>query len=109
MIGERNGTNGKRTKNKMNYDLDDGKRYRVRYRDNNLYVVCTPRSLDMSMVSLDVKDDTLTGLGIISTLVTMLMEEEIDREIIAGMIWTQSRHKNDLADTLASLIIKDTE
>lgn len=93
----------------MNYELDVGKRYRVRYRQDNLYVVLTKRSLDMSMVSRDTKDETLTGLGIISTLVTMLMEEEIDREIIAGMIWTQSRHKNDLADTLASLIVKDTE
>lgn len=91
----------------MTQECDEGKRYRIRYRNDNLYVVLTPVSMDMSMVSRDVKDETLTGLGVISTLVTMLLEEDIDREIIAGMIWTQSRRKNDLADTLASLIVKD--
>lgn len=91
----------------MSLEVDEGKRYRVRYRKDNLYVVVTPRSLDMTMVSRDIKDETLTGLGIISTLVTMLLEEEIDPEIISGMIWTQSRHKNDLADTLASLIVRE--
>lgn len=88
-------------------EYDEGKRYRIKYRNDNLYVVLTPVSMDMSMVSRDAKDETITGLGIISTLTTMLMEEEIDRSIIAGMIWTQSRRKNDLADTLASLIVKD--
>ena len=90
----------------MTIDCLTGTRHRVDYRHENCYLTLTNKSLDISMVSHDSQDETLTGLDIIGALVTLLLEEDVDAEVISGRIWETSRKQNDLADHLSMLLIK---
>ncbi len=95
-------------------EFESGKRRLVKYRDENLYVFISENSLDMSMLDTDksMKKDTdsrtLVGLGIVSKLISLCLEFDIDREVIAGEIWTESRKENDLADILSKILLEPT-
>ena len=85
--------------------MDDvGKRTRHEYRGENMYVFTGERSMSISMVSLDIEDNTLEGLDVIGSLVSLLLENEVDKEIIAGVIWENSRNTGSLADILARVL-----
>ena len=95
--------------------FERSKRHLVKYRDENLYIFISDKSLEMNMLDMDksMKKDTdsrtLTGLGIMSKLITLCLEFEVDREIIAGEIWTESRKKDDLADILSRILLEPTK
>jgi len=88
----------------------DGTRIIDKYEDENIYIIPTDQSFDIEMVGIGMdfkqKDRMLTGLGIISTLITMLIEDDRDREEISGRIWESSRRKGDLADVLSMALIR---
>ena len=95
--------------------FESGKRHLVKYRDENLYIFISENSLDMNMLDTDksMKKDTdartLVGLGIMSRLITLCLEFEIDKEVISGEIWTESRKKDDLADILSKILLEPTK
>jgi len=90
---------------------EDGKRHRVTYRGENLYIFISDKTLDMSMMDMskDLKNETdpttLVGLGIISKLTSLCLAEGIDPEIIASDIWSESRKVDDLADIISKKLI----
>ena len=92
--------------------VEKGKRHRVTYRGENLYIFIGGQSLDLSMldVAKDMKTETdqhtLTGLGIISKLASLLLAEGVDRDIIAADIWSESRKIGDLADILSRVLVE---
>jgi len=87
----------------MKHKEESGIRYKLKYRDENLYVVITDTSLDLSMVDID-DQNTLTELDIIANLVTLCLENNIDKEKIASSIWSVSRNEKDLAAKLSEVI-----
>jgi hypothetical protein len=84
----------------------DGHRFIMQYKRNNLYVVLTDNSFDITGTSEDVNIKTDVAFGIINRLITRLIEDETDLEDIAGMIWSESRKKGDLADIVSKSIEK---
>ncbi len=92
----------------MSEPAGTGTRHRVPYRGENCYMTLTDQSLEISMVAKDplgqVDERSLTGLGIISELTTMLIESGANLEEVAGRIWSQSRNKGDLADLLSGIL-----
>ena len=90
----------------MKEDCLAGTRYKIQYRNEPMYVIVTQKSLDISCISHDMEQNTLTGLGVISSLITLLLEEGVDKEIIASSIWAESRNKQDLADDLSMILVK---
>ena len=94
---------------------DIGERYQHNYYGENLYCIITPNSADLMMTEPDKTnnngnaDRTLTGLGIISSLLTLLLEYDVDPNEIAGAIWENSRKKGDLADILSLDLLQTTQ
>jgi hypothetical protein len=95
---------------------DEGERYQHDYYGENLYCLVTTQSVDLMMTEPDRKngtamgtDRTLTGLGIISSLLTLLLEYDADPKEIAGCIWENSRKKGDLADMLSLDLLQTME
>lgn len=90
-----------------------GKRHRVTYRGENLYIFLGEKTLEMNMLDLtkdlekETDPHTLVGLGMISKLVSLCIEFDIDREIIAGEIYVESRKKGDLADIVSRILVED--
>jgi hypothetical protein len=95
---------------------DVGERYQHDYYGEKLYCIVTTQSVDLMMTEPDRGlgnplgvNRTLTGLGIISSLITLLLEYEIDPKDIAGSIWENSREKGDLADILSLDLLRTME
>jgi len=92
-------------------DAGTGTCFHEKYKGENLYVTLTDQSLEMSMTLKDhlgaIDENTLTGLDMLGVLLTMLIENDVDKEEISGRIWETSRNKNDLADTLSMVLIKE--
>ena len=85
---------------------DIGIRHACGYRDQPMYVFVGDKSMSISMVAFSAEEHTLEMLDIIGVLVTMLMEEAVDKERISGGIWECSRSKGSLGDTLSLALIK---
>jgi hypothetical protein len=90
-----------------NIEVLDGFRYKSDYYGLNLYMIITPKSLDINLENRDAKNRTLVGTGIIGSLVTLLLDEyDADYERVAGAIWENSMSKGDLADILSLAIVE---
>ena len=87
----------------MSDNEDTGKRHKIQYRNENLYVMIGEKSLTMSMRNMD-HHKTTTGLDIISNLVTLLLEKGVDKQEISGRIFEASIDENDLAWNLDKII-----
>ncbi len=89
-------------------ELDgEGNRHKAKYFEKNFYIIITDRSFDLTFSSNDkskVEDRTKVGMGIISRLATRLLEDDCDLEDLAGMFFSESMKKGDLADTLAKAV-----
>ncbi len=85
-----------------------GTRYDIPYRTDHCYITRTEQSLSISMVAQkdtgEVDEDTLTGIGIISSVITLCIEHGISSEEISAAISENSRRKNDLADYLSKIM-----
>lgn len=94
----------------MEIECIDAVRYKIKYKGHNLYVIKSDVSLDINCLDHDkgksAEQTTLTGLGIISGLITLALEEGVDEEIIASAIWQESRKQKDLADLLSLILVK---
>jgi hypothetical protein len=91
--------------------FEKGKRHLVKYRGENLYIFLGYKTLEMNMLDTNkgqtknTDPHTLVGLGIISKIISLCLEFDIDKEVIAGEIWTESRKKGDLADIISMKLI----
>ncbi len=97
---------------KDNPDCLSGTNHRVPYKGQTLYVMKTDKSFDISALDFDfvlkreTEPTTLVGLGIISAVITLALQEGIDSELISSAIWTESRNKGDLADRLSLILVE---
>ncbi len=94
-----------------NQEYTTGTRYKFEYKNHNLYVILCEKSIDINCLdqdkgNQDTEKTTLTGLGIIQALITLALQEDIDKELIASAIWSESRKKLDLADELSMILVK---
>ena len=87
--------------NKSVEEDSNGSRIILRYKGYKLYAVVTDNSFTITGTSEDVTIKTDVAFGIINRLTTRLIEDGIDLEDMAGMIWTESRDKGDLADIIS--------
>lgn len=87
--------------------VDHCRRYIEKYYEiARLYITIGDKSLTMSISDPKIKTRTHVELGIIESLATLLLEEGVERDVVASAIWENSRTKGDLADTLSLLLIK---
>ena len=89
--------------------VDEGYRYRESYYEiEKMYVTIGDKSVTISVSHPDIKPRTLVGLCLVENLATLALEEGVDREIVASVIWECSRSTGDLADRLSRLLTIDT-
>jgi len=86
-----------------------GHRHILQYNGNNFYVVITDNSFNIAGTSHKIPDRTHVAFGIINRLATRLVEDGVDLEDLAGMVWSESRDKGDLADTISKSIEREME
>ena len=85
----------------------DGNRMRVHYNDQTYYIIITEQSFEITFSSEDtskIEDRTKVGLGLISALATALLQEKVDIEDLAAIMFTESLDIGDLADVLTKAI-----
>ena len=85
----------------------EGHRMKMKYYEENFYVVVTDQSFDISYSSdkaEKIAQRTKVGFDIISGLITQLLQEGAELEDIASTLITSSREKGDLADSLCIAI-----
>lgn len=70
-------------------------RYRVTYRDMNLYIIVSENSVSYSIENSD-HFKTLAGLSLIETLINELLQNNYDLEDIAGLAFSSSYRNDDL-------------
>lgn len=87
-------------------ECEEGTRHRLKYYEiANLYATITDKSLTLSISDPDLKTRTRVGLGCIESLVTLCLQEGIDKELIASALWENSAGKGDIADSLSFILL----
>jgi len=101
----------------MSIDVDDAMRHKSLYRGENLYVVVSPKRVDLSMtVSLDegkkgfdhdtTKFRTISGLELVQRLVNELLDRGMSLEDIAGACFECSYQAGDLPGILSKELVR---
>jgi hypothetical protein len=87
-----------------NIEVDDCTRYRVTYRDSNLYIIAGPKRIDISMENRD-NFMTLAGLNLVQRLLNELLDEGRDLEDLAGICFEEGYRSNDLPRILSAALV----
>jgi len=90
-------------------DVEDCPRYRVKYRDQNLYVVVSENRLDLSLTNLGdiVEFRTTAGIALVERLINELLDRGMSIEDIATACSECSYRKGDLPGILGERLGND--
>jgi len=91
-------------------DVEDCPRYRVKYRDQNLYVVVSENRLDLSLTNLGdiVEFRTTAGIALVERLINELLDRGMPIKEVATAGLECSYQKGDLPGILGERLSDDT-
>jgi len=91
-------------------DVEDCSRYKVKYRDQNLYVVVSENQLDLSLTNLGdiVEFRTTAGIALVERLINELLDRGMPIKGIATACSECSYQKGDLPGILGERLSDDT-
>jgi hypothetical protein len=90
-------------------DVEDCPRYRVKYRDQNLYVVVSENRLDISLTNLGdvVEFRTTAGIALVERLINELLDRGMPIKEVATACLECSYQKGDLPGILGERLSDD--